>query len=518
MKLASWAICSPLLIAGVYANGFESTGGLPSCASKCLESSYGDSFSGTGINVTAICNGGNLDREVDTCISRECSGIERLRFAHVRGQMCDTKSDSRRNNHYVLLAAEIPAWLSPWLRVFSSWATCSRLSLDDHVMVICGLLYTVFATLVHLAWFVTSDLTDWDNAVQNVTDGLKIVYIAKVFELACLCLSRLAVLLVCLRIFPRNRHQIISYTAMAFTVIFTIVFIFLRIFQCSPIDFPWKGWTESSENGQCFNQQVLSHVAAGFDIAFNAALFIGLLLSVRRLSTGIGPRLIVTCMLALGVFALAVSCFRLWQMVDFAGKMKPVWDYRDRIIWMDVEVSSLVIVACLPNIWPSLTSVDSPSDREWRESHLESSHPSSSRAFSSRPPSNRPISSIRPISSNRPVSSSRPISSARPETGNSNSTETLRVKLKTSVTKLRQMSSFRNLIEKRSKKQTQSHLRLGDKIRGNVQTEIQGGQRFSMISQVGERIGIRVKTRTTTQVAVNRWDAEKGHVQETSEG
>lgn len=78
------------------------------------------------------------------------------------------------------------------------------------------------------------------------------------------------------------------------------------------------------------------------------------------------------------------------------------------------------------------------------------------------------------------------------------------------------MSSFRILIEKRSKKQAQSHLRLGDKIRGNVQTEIQGGQRFSMISQVGERIGIRVKTRTTTQVAVNRWDAEKGHVQETS--
>ncbi|KAJ3471249.1 hypothetical protein MRS44_001348 [Fusarium solani] len=359
----------------------------------------------------------NPDREVDTCISRECSGMERLRFAHVRGQMCHTKPDSKRNDHYVLLAAEIPAWLSPWLRVFSSWATCSRLSLDDHVMVVCGLLYTVFATLVHLAWFVTADLATWDTAVQNVTDGLKIVYIAEVFELACLCLSRVAVLLVCLRIFPRNRHQIISYTAMAFIVIFTIVFIFLRIFQCSPIDFPWNGWTQSPENGQCFNQQVLSHVAAGFDIAFNAALFIGVLLSVRRLSTGIGPRLIVTGMLALGVFALAVSCFRLWQMVDFAAKMKPVWDYRDRIIWMDVEVSSLVIVACLPNIWPSLTSVDSPSDREW-QSRRESSHPPSSRAFSSRPPS------------------SRPISSARPETGNTNSTETLRVKLKTSITKV----------------------------------------------------------------------------------
>ncbi|RSL90168.1 hypothetical protein CEP51_000867 [Fusarium floridanum] len=150
---------------------------------------------GAGINATAVCNGGNLDRAVDTCISRECSGIERLKFAHVRGQMCDDEPDSKRNDHYVLLAAEIPAWISPWLRVFSSWATCSRLSLDDHVMVVCGLLYTVFATLVHLAWFVTADLTTWDTTVQNVTDGLKIVYIAEVFELACLCLSRVVVLL-----------------------------------------------------------------------------------------------------------------------------------------------------------------------------------------------------------------------------------------------------------------------------------------------------------------------------------
>lgn len=279
---------------------------------------------------------------------------------------------------------------------------------------------------------------------------------------------------------------------MAFIAVFTIIFIFLRIFQCSPIDFSWDGWTQSREDGQCFNQQAFALAAAGFDIAFNTSLLIGVLLSVRRLSKGIGPRVIVTGMLVLGAFALAVSCFRLWQMVDFASKMRPVWDYRSRIIWMDVQVSSLVMVACLPNIWPSLTSVDSPSDREGHN-RPESSHPRSSR-----PPSSRLISSSR-----------------RLETRKSNSTETLKVKLKVSITKLRQMSSLKSLIEKRSRKQRQSHLKLGDKIRGNVQTEIQGGQRFSMISQVGERIGIRVKTITTRQVAaVHGWDAEKGRVQE----
>ncbi|KAF4459532.1 hypothetical protein FALBO_13707 [Fusarium albosuccineum] len=478
MKLASWAICSPLLITRVYgAAGSELSGGLPDCVSQCLESSYGESVNDFGVNATALCNGGEPNREVVGCISRGCSSLERFKIAQVQGHMCDAEPKAQRNDHYVLLAAEIPAWISPWLRVFSTWATCERLSLDDHVMVICGLLYTVFATLVHLACYVTTEVAAWDTAVQDVTNGLKLAYIAEIFELVCLYLSRMAILIVCLRIFPLGRHQIASCVAMVFITVFTIIFIFLRIFRCSPISMAWDGWAQDSENAKCLSQEVLAYAAAGFDIAFNVGLVLVLLLSVRRVATGTGPRLIATAMIGLGVFALAVSCFRLSRMVEFYTATKPIWDYHGRIIWMDVEVSTLVIVACLPNIWPSLTSVNPPSDLERQT----------------------------------------PPTSSRPETEESSSGGTLTVKLKTSMSKLRQMSSFRAANVERNKKQAQSHLRLGDKIKGNVRTEIQGGQRFSIISQVGERFGIRVKTTTVTKVDHDKWHTEKGGVRQATE-
>ena len=51
----------------------------------------------------------------------------------------------------------------------------------------------------------------------------------------------------------------------------------------------------------------------------------------------------------------------------------------------------------------------------------------------------------------------------------------------------------------------------------NVRTEIQGGQRFSMISQLTGMIGIQVRTRTIRHVHESGWDAEKGSARENIE-
>ncbi|KAM5355567.1 hypothetical protein ACJ41O_002213 [Fusarium nematophilum] len=415
--------------------------------------------------------------------SSDLESNEHLDIVKIRARVCDDEPKSRRNDHYVLLAAEIPAWLCPWLRVWSSWLTCDGLLLDDYVIVGGGVLYTVFATLVHLALFVVPDAAALHSSVEDVTNGLKLFYIGEAFELVCLWLPRLAILHSCLRVFPLNRDRILIHTTMAFITAYTLAFTLMRIFRCSPIRLAWSALTEDTGTGECLNLETLAYAAGGFEIAFNVALLVTLLLLPRRLSEGIRPMLTAAAMIILGVFVLAVSCLRLWYATDFYNTTKPAWDYRNRLVWMDVEVSVLLIIACLPNIWPTLTGAA---------------------AAAPRPPSDL-------------ERQDRP-SSSRPETGISTSTSTLKVRLKTSISKLRQMKSFRLLTPtERSKKQAESNLRLGDKIRGNVRTEIQGGQRFSMISQVGERFGIRVKTRTVTQVDTDRWDSVRGGVQEERE-
>ncbi|KAF4977011.1 hypothetical protein FZEAL_6402 [Fusarium zealandicum] len=461
MKFASWAVCSLLLTTGVYgAHGSDS------CVSRCLKSSYRTLVRDTGNTTTALCNTGDENDEVNECISRTCTALARFKTMEIQAQACHPNLESRHTMHYVLLAAEIPAWFGPWLRLYSSCVRGDGFALDDQCMLVCGILYTVFAALIHLALFVASDITSGDT--DAVTNGLKLVYIAEIFELACLCLSRVTILVLCLRVFPVTRHKIATYAAMALIVAFSIILAFLRIFRCSPIEFAWDVWSDELQDGRCLDREMLAYLAAGFDAAFNVVILAALLLFIRRLPTDIAVMMTMAVMLALSMFALAVSCFRLWHAVDLVSKMTPVWDYRTRLIWMDVEVSALIIVACLPSIWPTFTSVTEPEDIECAD---------------------RPLSS-------------------RLETGRSGSTETATVRLRASLSRLRRAKSPPLLTGDRRRKKVEHRLHLGDKIKGNVRTEIEGGPRASMISQVGERIGIRVKTTTTTQVDVGRRDAE----------
>ncbi|KAL7762225.1 hypothetical protein ACKLNR_008760 [Fusarium oxysporum f. sp. zingiberi] len=145
MKLTSWAICSLALAAGVFgADRPELFKSLPRCTISCLEK-----YDNSDFEAVDMCNNGNVKQELDDCFADKCRDFERFDIAKIYANACDSKPKDNRHNHYVLLVAEIPAWISPWLRLYSSWVTYESLSLDDYVMVVCGLLYTVFATLIH---------------------------------------------------------------------------------------------------------------------------------------------------------------------------------------------------------------------------------------------------------------------------------------------------------------------------------------------------------------------------------
>ncbi|KAM0354439.1 hypothetical protein ACHAO7_010049 [Fusarium culmorum] len=171
----------------------------------------------------------------------------------------------------------------------------------------------------------------------------------------------------------------------------------------------------------------------------------------------------------LGAFALAISGLRAQLLVDFFTEMQPVWKYHERLIWMDVEIAILILWACSP-AWQFFADSDSGDSEVQNQSTLL-------------------------ITS----------------TG---STKKRATKLQSTKTAIRSTGFLGMLTRSRTKKPFSSTLHLGDKTYGNVRTEIQGGQRFSMISQFTGLIGIQVKTRTVRRVEDNEWDPEKGVARE----
>jgi putative component of membrane protein insertase Oxa1/YidC/SpoIIIJ protein YidD len=300
---------------------------------------------------------------------------------------------------------------------------------------------------------------------------------ADIFELACSCLLRVAILLVCLRTSFSGRYIVITAATLLLTILSSIALALLRVFRCSPIAFAWEGWEPNGrdeETGGCLAQDSLAYAASSIDIFLNLALLAMLShLIFSRIANDTTSWLQNAIAIALGAFGLAVSSFRLHLLIYFFKTAQPVWRYHERIVWMDVEISILTIWACLP-IWQSFTDPVPPRDVE------ETNH----------------LPQI---------------------TEETNMSETPSTDTKMPRPSLCQRGLFGILARGRPKKPVESNLQLGDKTYGNVRTEIQGGQRFSMISQLTGMIGIQVRTRTIRHVHDSGWDAEKGSARENIE-
>ncbi|KIL83879.1 hypothetical protein FAVG1_12942 [Fusarium avenaceum] len=424
MKLTSWAICSLALVAGVFgADRPELFESLPNCTTSCFEP-YGI----VGFDTLDICNNKNLKHELDQCFSQRCSDLERFGIARIHANACDDKPDDKRLHHYILLVAEIPAWASPWIRLYSSWITYESLSLDDYVIALCGLLYTVFVTLIHFGHSVTGTTIAWDAITQNITDGLKLVFMAEIFELACSCLLRVAILLVCLRISLRGHHMTITGVTILLTILSSFALALLKVFRCSPIEFAWEGWAQDDRDqviAGCLPLDSLEYAACAIDISLNVTIFAMLIRLISSRSTRTASFWLKQAIaVALGAFVLGVSGFRAQLLVNYFTKMQPVWEYHDRIIWMDVEISALIIWACLPT-WQAFADSSNRSNIEER-------------------------------------------SLPTPLIGGANN--------KTPKKRFRRAGLFRFLAKGRTKRQAEHDLFLGDKTYGNVRTEIEGGE------------------------------------------
>lgn len=297
----------------------------------------------------------------------------------------------------------------------------------------------------------------WRVDVQDVTKGLQLFYIDQSFYLTCLCLTKVAIICFYQRIFPHRRFQWAAYATMAFVIISTIVFVFMQIFQCKPISVAWEGWVDGSQNKYCTDVNTLAYSAASFSIAQDLVILVLPLPLLMKLNTGRRNRAGIILMFSLGVFVLVTSCVRLRYITKFGHTVNPSWDLADPLIWSGVEVAVSIIVACLPairvlivRVIPGILTSITPGGGTSRGGYVKETNSSSG------------LRSGKHLSARR--STNFFSSKDRDDDGNES--------------------------------QIELGLHLGDKMRGEVQTEICGPQEDFEGRDDG---GIRIKTITTTQ-------------------
>ncbi len=105
----------------------------------------------------------------------------------------------------------------------------------------------------------------WTLSPDTINRFLMYLYIMETIYYLHVAIIKLTILVFYLRIFPLAQVRRVIWGTIAFTTVYCLVFIFVGIFQCSPISFFWTHW-DGLQSGHCLNSNAIPWANAAISI------------------------------------------------------------------------------------------------------------------------------------------------------------------------------------------------------------------------------------------------------------
>lgn len=309
---------------------------------------------------------------------------EILTVGKVQAEACNAPLRSKKAELMAPLAIELLGIPAVLLRLYSRWRYTAGYDVDDWIMVACLPIFIVFEVVGHvcssaphylplehtyIAVVQKASRTDpiftagqlgfgvdvWMVEPEVFSYALKLFYIDESFYLTVLVLTKISILFFYLRIFPQRKFRWACYGVMAWVGVSGVIFVFMQIFQCIPVEFVWEGWLGTFGPHRCLDVHALTYTAAAFSITQDIVILVMPLPLLWNLNTGLRQRIDIGIMFSLGFFILLTSCIRLGFIVKFASTYNPSRDYVGPLIWSGLECGVSMIVTSLPGIRTMLT-------------------------------------------------------------------------------------------------------------------------------------------------------------------
>jgi hypothetical protein len=96
---------------------------------------------------------------------------------------------------------------------------------------------------------------------SSSADSRKIIFICELLYVVSTTATKLSVAAFYLRLTNKKYQKVIIYTNVAFVLIFSSMYFFFLLFQCSPISYLWSKYEDG--NGTCLHDPILPSVTYG---------------------------------------------------------------------------------------------------------------------------------------------------------------------------------------------------------------------------------------------------------------
>ncbi|KAH7342645.1 hypothetical protein BKA65DRAFT_586621 [Rhexocercosporidium sp. MPI-PUGE-AT-0058] len=230
---------------------------------------------------------------------------------------CGVKNDKTRLNDVLNMDYVVPFLTALFVagRIFARIRLDVGLGADDWMIVAASAAYFVdVGTSLGLVLNGFGQHTFWLSAEQVIA-GKKFFYVVELFYMISITLTKLALLLFFLRIFPDHRLRQAIWISGVFVLLSNFSIFMALSFQCVPLRGFWTNWMYKVYPVKCINGYAALEAAAVFSILQSIMILVIPIPTVWRLNLPWKKKANLVIMFSVGSIALICSFMRLPSLI-----------------------------------------------------------------------------------------------------------------------------------------------------------------------------------------------------------
>lgn len=152
-------------------------------------------------------------------------------------------------------------------------------------------------------------------------------------------------------------------------LVFYLIILFLRIFQCTPVAKIWDPFLP----GKCHSGVTTLIIASAVNAATDFIVLIIPLVCVFKLQMSRRKKWGVSAIFTCGIFGCVCSVLRMVDAIQLAHTEDLIYHLQENLLWANGEVSSAIIASCMISLpqfvrhtWPKVARIATWVPNRWR--------------------------------------------------------------------------------------------------------------------------------------------------------
>ncbi|KAK0118583.1 hypothetical protein ONS95_007469 [Cadophora gregata] len=245
-------------------------------------------------------------------------------------------------------------WISVTLRFYVRLAILKFVGREDWLTIAAMIVFTIFCSLCLRATVYGLGAHMENIEPASLETGFKIVFICELLYVVATTVTKVAIAAYFFRLSSKRYQRVVIYVTLAAVMVFSTMYFFFLMFQCSPINYLWTKYNEDGK-GTCLNSTTLSAVTyahCAMSAITDWSFGILPIFFVWKMQMNPRTKLSVILILSLGFFASTATIVRIVYIKALTETDDYAWEGINLVKWSMVEPAIAITAMNIATLRP----------------------------------------------------------------------------------------------------------------------------------------------------------------------